>query len=147
MLLKKKEWSSKTKISKTWHSGSVFWIFILCYWGLLKGTLMQIWKSANIFVFIWKEYVEKHLLCFEICGRKDMGKVCLQTCRNNNLQILRIKKVKFSEYCFYMITIIKGDFQICISVPLNLLLLGSIEPISASQLSVLLTADRQIQAI
>ena len=76
-----------------------------------------------------------------------MGKVCLQTCRNNNLQILRIKKVKFSEYCFYMITIIKGDFQICISVPLNLLLLGSVEPISASQLSVLLTADRQIQAI
>ena len=23
-----------------------------------KGTLMQIWKSANIFVFVWKQYVE-----------------------------------------------------------------------------------------
>ena len=40
----------------------------------LKGILMQIWKSANIFVFIWKYYVEdfilKHLLLFEICARK-----------------------------------------------------------------------------
>ena len=31
---------------------------------------MQIWKSTNIFVFIWKLYVEdvtlKHLLIFEI---------------------------------------------------------------------------------
>ena len=38
-----------------------------------KGTLMQIWKSGNIFVFIWK-YVEgftlKHLLLFEICARE-----------------------------------------------------------------------------
>ena len=36
----------------------------------LKGTLMQILKSANIFVFIWKQYVEdftlKHFLLFEI---------------------------------------------------------------------------------
>ena len=41
---------------------------------LLKGTLMQIWKSANIFVSIWKQYVEnltlKHLLLFEICTQK-----------------------------------------------------------------------------
>ena len=33
---------------------------------------MQIWKSVNIFVFIWKKYVEdftlKHLLLFEICA-------------------------------------------------------------------------------
>ena len=40
----------------------------------MKGTLMQIWKSANIFVFIWKWYVEnltlKHLLLFEICAQK-----------------------------------------------------------------------------
>ena len=40
----------------------------------LKVTIMQIWKSANIFVFIWKWYVEdftlKHLLLFEICARK-----------------------------------------------------------------------------
>ena len=37
---------------------------------VLKGTLMQIWKSANIFVSIWKEYVQnfilKSLLLFEI---------------------------------------------------------------------------------
>ena len=54
--------------------------------------------------------------------RKDMWKVCLQTFRNNkinirlllkkltNLRILKIKKVKFSGYCFYMNTII-GRFS------------------------------------
>ena len=35
---------------------------------------MQIWKFANVFVFVWKQYVEgftlKHLLLFEICARK-----------------------------------------------------------------------------
>ena len=35
---------------------------------------MQIWKSANMFVFIRKQYVEdftvKYLLLFEICTRK-----------------------------------------------------------------------------
>ena len=40
----------------------------------LKGTLMQIGKSANIFVFIWKLHVEdftlKHLLLFEIYARE-----------------------------------------------------------------------------
>ena len=34
---------------------------------------MQIWKSVNIFVFIWKQYVEDftltQLLLFEICTR------------------------------------------------------------------------------
>ena len=38
---------------------------------VLKGTLMQIWKSTNIFFFIRKWYVEnftlKHLSLFEIC--------------------------------------------------------------------------------
>ena len=37
----------------------------------IKGTLMQIWISANMFVFIWKYYVEdftlKLLLLFNIC--------------------------------------------------------------------------------
>ena len=41
---------------------------------LLKDTLMQIWKSQNIFVFILKYNVEdftlKHLLLFEICVRE-----------------------------------------------------------------------------
>ena len=40
----------------------------------MKGTLMQIWKSANIFAFIWKWYVDdftlKHLLLFEIYVRE-----------------------------------------------------------------------------
>ena len=35
---------------------------------------MQVWKSANIFVFTWKWYVEdftiKHLLRFEIWARE-----------------------------------------------------------------------------
>ena len=35
---------------------------------------MQIWKSANIFAFMWKQYVEhftlNHLLLFEICACK-----------------------------------------------------------------------------
>ena len=31
----------------------------------VKGTVMQIWKSSNIFVLIWK-----HLLLFEICPRE-----------------------------------------------------------------------------
>ena len=41
---------------------------------LFRGTLMQIRKSANIFFFIWKQYVEdftlKHLLFFETCARE-----------------------------------------------------------------------------
>ena len=39
---------------------------------------MQIWKSAYIFIFIWK-YVEdftfKHLLLFEICARELREKI------------------------------------------------------------------------
>ena len=54
-----------------------------------------------------------------------MLKICqfflkkLQTTWANNSRILRIKNAKFSGYCFYMNTNIYGDFQICISVPLN----------------------------
>ena len=39
----------------------------------IKGTLTQIWKSANIFVFIWKyveDFILKHLLLSEICARE-----------------------------------------------------------------------------
>ena len=53
-----------------------------------KGTLMQIWKSAIIFIFIWK-YVEdftlKDLLLCEICAREICQKSCLQTFRNNRI--------------------------------------------------------------
>ena len=35
---------------------------------------MQIWKSANIFAFLWKQYVDhftlNHLVIFEICALK-----------------------------------------------------------------------------
>ena len=41
---------------------------------MVKGTLMQIWESVNIFVFIWIKYAEdltsKQVLLFEICVRK-----------------------------------------------------------------------------
>ena len=40
----------------------------------IKGTLMQVWKFANISVLIWKKYVEdftlKHYLLFELCARE-----------------------------------------------------------------------------
>ena len=46
--------------------------------GLLNGTLMQMWKSANIIVSMWKYYVEdftlKHVLLFEICAREIFEK-------------------------------------------------------------------------
>ena len=42
----------------------------------------------------------------------------MQTSRANNLRILRVKKVKFSGYYFYMNTNIQKDFQNCIRVPL-----------------------------
>ena len=40
----------------------------------------------------------------------------------NNSRILRIKNVKFSGYCFHLNTNIYRDFQICISVPLIIIL-------------------------
>ena len=43
----------------------------------------------------------------------------LRTSRANNSRILKIKNAKFSGYWFYMNTNIKGDFEICISVPLT----------------------------
>ena len=69
----------------------------------------------------------------------NMWKLCLQTFRNNRTRsklthflrslqtsrpnysrILRIKKVKFSGYCSYVNTNIKGDFPVYISVPLKI---------------------------
>ena len=34
----------------------LFW-YMHCFWSL-NGTLMQIWKSADIFVLMWKQYIE-----------------------------------------------------------------------------------------
>ena len=54
-------------------------VLFVCLFGyfvvhVIQGTLMQIWKSANIFVFVWKYYAEdftlKHFLLFEICARE-----------------------------------------------------------------------------
>ena len=46
---------------------------------LIKGTLTQIWKSTNIFVFIWEKYVEDFtfglLLLFEICAGETCEKL------------------------------------------------------------------------
>ena len=46
---------------------------------IVKGTLTQIWKSVNIFVFIGKYYAEdftlKHLLLFEISEREICEKI------------------------------------------------------------------------
>ena len=40
----------------------------------IKGTLIQIWKSAKIFIFIWKWYAQdftlKRFLNFEISARE-----------------------------------------------------------------------------
>ena len=62
-------------IPRIFEPGNNHWEpWAICY---IKGTLMQIWKSANIFVFIWKQYVEdlaiKHLLPFEICTCEICG--------------------------------------------------------------------------
>ena len=45
----------------------------------------------------------------------------LQTSRENNSEILRIKDANFSGYCFNVNINIKGDFQICVSVLLRIL--------------------------
>ena len=57
----------------SWHNHLLSNILIFmkkCF----KGTLMQIWKSANVVVFIRKKYVEdftlKHFLLFKICARE-----------------------------------------------------------------------------
>ena len=84
--------------------------------GLLK---VHYRKSANIFVFILKYYVEdyalKHLLIFEICAREIRVESLFtniqkyvknkptflknwQTSRANNWIILGIKNAKFSRY-------------------------------------------------
>ena len=71
---------------KVWYSiNEMLWF--------IKGTLMQIWKFAKNFVFIWKQYVEdftlKHLLLFEICACAHFWN--LQTSWANNWKYLRLK--------------------------------------------------------
>ena len=109
--------------------------------------LMQIWKSANIFVLILKYFIEdfpwKNLSTLWDMHTWLMWKLSIQTFRNHvicwklvnvlrNLQasradnsiICRIKNTKISEYCFYLNTNIQRDFQVCFSVPLSFQLLN-----------------------
>ena len=116
------------------------WLIIITTW--FKGTLIQIWKSANIFVFIWRWYAEdlslKHLLLFQICAREICEKFAYkhsetieyvknwttfwECCKRHGQitrQALELRMQNFWRYYFYMSTNIYGDFQICISVPLS----------------------------
>ena len=52
-----------------------------------KGTLMQIWNSANIFVFMlicWRFHI-KTPFTFWVMRTRDMWKFCLQTFKNNRM--------------------------------------------------------------
>ena len=63
-----------SNIPKMTYLKILLWGLVLSKISAFKGTVMQIWKSVNIFVFIWKWYVEdiilQHLLFFEICARE-----------------------------------------------------------------------------
>ena len=51
---------------------------------------MRIWKSADIFVFIWKWYVEdftlKQLLLFEICASEICEKFVYKHSETENVK-------------------------------------------------------------
>ena len=61
---------------------SLYFIIVICkifiFLQLIKGTLMQNWKSVNIFVYTWKLCVEdftlKHLIRSEICAGETYEK-------------------------------------------------------------------------
>ena len=112
-------------ITNAWSKHFFIDYYIVSYWAIIKwfkGTLMQIWKSANLFVVLQKQHVQdftsKLLLLFEICACEICEKFVhkhirtyeklayfvrnLQTSRANNSRILMIKNAKFSGYCFYM---------------------------------------------
>ena len=68
----------------------------------IKGTLMQIWKSANMFVFIWKEHVEnfilKHLLLFEICAREICESFFTNIQKQKNMLKISLLFKKFTNF-------------------------------------------------
>ena len=51
----------------------------------IKGTLMQIWKSTNIFVLIWRRFRIIALFSFWDIRTRDIWNACLQTYRNNRI--------------------------------------------------------------
>ena len=76
----------------------------------------RILKVCEMFVYKHTETIE-YVKKLAYCLRK------IQTLRVNNSRILMIKK--FSGYYFHINLNILGDFQICISVPLNILCLNN----------------------
>ena len=95
------------------HQPGVFWgiLFLKFQWtptkmtiyiGVFKGVLMQIWKSVNIFVFIWKWYVDdftlKHLLLFEICARKICKKFVYKLLKQQNMLKISLLFRKFTNF-------------------------------------------------
>ena len=85
-----------------------------------KGTLIQIWKSVYIFVFIWKQYVEdvthwNTFFLFEVCAREICEKIVYK--HSETIEYVQ-NYPTFSEihqphakrtgellgYCFYMNT-------------------------------------------
>ena len=66
----------------------------------VKGTLMQIWKTASIFVFILKilcwRFQIKTLFNFWDMRTWNMWKVCLQTFRKNRISLLFKKFTNFT---------------------------------------------------
>ena len=67
---------------------------------------MLIWTNSNSLAITYLIQVA--------CFKRN-----LQSSWANNSRILKIKNAKFAGYCFYLNTNIKGDFQICISIPLR----------------------------
>ena len=68
----------------------------------IKGTLMQMRNSANIFVFIWKQYVEdftlKHLLVFKICAREIYEKFVYKHLEQKNMLKINLLFKKFTNF-------------------------------------------------
>ena len=62
---------------------------------------MQIWKSANIYAFIWKYYIEnftlKHLLLFEICAREICEKFIYKHSETIEYCMLKIS-LRFNKF-------------------------------------------------
>ena len=63
---------------------------------------MQIWKSVNIPVSIWKQYVEdltlKHLLLFEICLREICWKFVTNIQKQKNVLNISLLFKKLTNF-------------------------------------------------
>ena len=90
-----------------------------------KNNLLKISHQNTFYVLRYRHVRYVKSLITNIKRQQNMLKISLLFLRNlqtslvNNSTIIRIKNAKFSRYRFYINTNIQGDFQICISVPLN----------------------------